>query len=220
MFEVIGAACARALLVLAVTASAAPGDSSIVYTFENERFNISRIEMRLEEGGAGQLVFTRKGLAKPIEREFRVSPEAMAELWASLERIGFLGSTEDYQSKGDHSNLGTVTLAATRDGKSRQTTFNYSSNREVWTLAATLRGVANREIFAFDLETALKYQPLETPALLDSLKKEVAGGRISDPGLLVPLLREIAEDFAVPLIARNRAGELAEKIEKNQARSR
>ena len=220
MLGVLGAACARALLVIVATAPVGIGDSSIVYTFENERFTISRIEMRLEEGGAGQLVFKRKGLDKPVERKFQVSPHALAEFWAALDRIGFLASAEDYQSKSDHSNLGTVTLAATRDGKTRQASFNYSSNRDVWTLAAELRGIANREIFVFDLETALKYQPLETPALLESLRKELAGGRIGDPGLLVPLLRQISEEFAVPLIARNRAGELAEKIEKEQRRSR
>ena len=131
-----------------------------------------------------------------------------------LDSVDFLGSTESYQSKSDHSNLGTITVAASRNGASREASFNFSSNREVWSVATTLRGIASREIYAFDLETAQRYQPLQVPALLDELKKEVSGDRISDASALLPLLRNIAEDYALPVIAQNRAKELADLIEK------
>lgn len=189
-------------------------DASIAYRFENEQFLISRIDMRLDGSGTGSLVFVRKGLARPVERKVRVGEGTMAEVWASLERLDFTRSGEAYESKGLHTNLGTITIAVARDGAAREVSFHYTTNREMVSVAATLRGIANREIHAFDLETALRFQPLETPALLEALKKDVAARRIADAAALVPLLRQIADDEALPLIARNRASELAEKIEK------
>lgn len=202
------------LFVAPMGAFAGSNESGIEYRFENEQFRVSKIEMEVGMDGTGRLVFVRKGLTKPVERTLRVSDDAMAHLWESLGRIEFLSSQEDYQSKQDHANLGLTTIQVCRDGKSREVSFNYTSNREMWTFATVLRGIANREIYAFDLETALRFQPLETPALLDAFKKDLAGGRVSDPVTILPLLRQISEDFALPLIARNRAGELVAEIEK------
>src|SRR6185369_16445767 len=127
--------------------------------------------------------------------------------------LDYLWSDATYQTKEDHSNLGTTTVGVSRSGEQREVTFNYTENRDMATIATTLRGVANREIFVFELETAMRFQPLDTPGLINALDQEIKLGRITDPGALAPLLREVADDASLPLIARNRAAELVGRIE-------
>jgi hypothetical protein len=156
---------------------------------------MSKLEMTLDARGEGKLVFTRKGVARPVERTVRIQSDAVADLSARLGRLGFVDSAEVYQSKVDHSNLGTVTIVASQGGKSREVRFNYTENREMDGLVSLLRGLANREVY-----------------------EDIARQRVADPLPLVPLLREMADDMTLPLIARNRANELANEIEKSKRR--
>ena len=195
--------CALSLLMAAQSAAPVPPSpsgeaASFTYRFENERFQVTRIDLTIGAGDEGRLVFSRKGLTRPVERSVRIAPAVRRQLDDLVARLDFFASGEDYQTPEDHSNLGKVTIAASRASAE---------------LASTLRGIANREMFAFDLETAIRFQPLETPRLIQALGDEIQLGRITDPGALAPLLQAIADDVSLPLIARNRAGALAGRIE-------
>jgi hypothetical protein len=191
----------------------APPPESIMYRFENELFTEPRFELIIDATGSGKLVFSRKGITRPIERPVSVRGEVMAELNAILDRLDFLRSTETYQTKDDHANLGTMTVAVSRGGLSREVQFNYTNNRDMEALVQLLRGLTTRERHAFDLETATQYSRLEIPTHLQTLKNDIALKRVTDPIALVPLLRQIADDPSLPLIAQNRARQLADEIE-------
>jgi hypothetical protein len=191
------------------------GDAfSIQYRFENEVFLIPRVEVTLDGLARGRVVFTRKSLNRPVERQIAASPRTAAEIATLLARLNFVDATEVYQSKSEHPNLGTVTLQVTQGGKTREARFNYTENKDAEALVAILRGLATREIFAFDLETAARYYPLDTPDLLKALKDEIARKRVTDASALVPLLRDLSGNIGVPLIARNKAEELAKSLER------
>jgi hypothetical protein len=188
----------------------------IAYRFENEIFVEPKIELTLDASGSGRLVFSRKGVARPIERDVRVREEVMAEINDLLDRLDFVRSTESYQTKEGHTNLGTKTVAVSKAGLKREVQFNYTSNRDMAELERVLKGLATREKYAFDLENSVQYEPLAIPQILQSLKGEISLKRVTDPAALVPLLRRIAEDPALPLIAQNRAADLANQIEKGK----
>jgi hypothetical protein len=219
MFQLASCIAAVALALAQGAAGAAPPEApasaSFTYRFENPRFQISRIELDVDASGAGRLVFTKQGLAKPVSRDVRVAEPVLRQLDELLGRLDFLRSDATYQTKDDHSNLGTTTVGVSRSGERREATFNYTENRDMAVVAATLRGVANREIFVFELETAMRFQPLDTPALINALDQDIKLGRITDPAALAPLLREVANDPSLPLIARNRAAELAGRVEES-----
>jgi hypothetical protein len=208
--------CVFALIAVLQTSDPVPPPreqvTSFTYRFEQERFIVSRIDLKIDTRGEGRLVFVRKGLTRPVERPVRITEGVARQLDELVSRLGFFASHEVYQTADDHSNLGSVTLAASRAGLTREVVFNFTENRDMATLASTLRGIANREMFAFDLETAVRFQPLETPHIISALDNEIELGRITDPLALAPLLREIADDVSLPLIARNRAGALAGRI--------
>ncbi|HYJ92753.1 MAG TPA: hypothetical protein VEV84_15690, partial [Pyrinomonadaceae bacterium] len=59
-------------------------------------------------------------------------------------------------------------------------------------------------------------QPLNAPSLMDELDSYLRRNEISDPKQLLPLLKELSNDERIPLIARNHASKLAEKIDKDK----
>ncbi len=195
-------------------ASAMP---NVEYHFQNERFLISKIDLELDPTGRGRLVFVRKGLTKPVSRDVSIAPEILVEIDRLFGRLGYLESNETYQTEKDHSNLGEVVIAVVRGEMRREAKFNYTANRDMASVQTMLRGIANREIYVFDIETAAQFQPLDTPRLLQTLGDEIDAGRLTGVDALLPLLRRLADDVSLPLIARNRAASLVAKVEKARA---
>lgn len=212
------------LLVLALTcasvsaqgtpAPAAGAADSTVYRFESDTFLLSRAELTIGPEGAATLEVKRKNIERPIARTVVIRDETRRLVDELLGRLDFVNASTVYQTKTDHANLGAVTIAATRGGKRREVHFNSTDDKDMELLAATLRGVVTRELYAFDLENAAKYFPLDTPGILSTLKEEIARKRVTDAAALVPLLRTLENDMSLPLIARNRASELANALER------
>ena len=207
---------AGASAALQAPASVSGTEFSIRYRFENDRFLIPRIELSIDGSGTGRLAWEKKDSPKPLSRDVRVSEQGLAELSNLLERLNFLHSSEEYQSAEDHGNLGSTAIRVSRGEMSREVVFNYTRNKDADALGRLLRGIANREMFVADLEVAVLHQPLETPAALATLAQEHARVRIGDAVALLPLLKTIADDMSLPLIARNRANDLAKAIERGR----
>lgn len=186
---------------------------AVVYRFHNDRFVVSSVDLEIGPDGKGRLTFVRKGLAKPVERDVVVADAVLRQIKASLEKLRFLDSTDTYQSSSDHSNLGQVTIEVRQGSAHRETEFNYTTNKDMAAMQDLLRGIATREMYAFDLETATQFQPLDTPKLLGALKDEIDRDRVTDPAALLPLLRSLTDEISLPLIARNRASQLVAEIE-------
>lgn len=215
--EYIAALLATLALQPAIRALAQDGASaaeSITYRFANDKFLVSRIELVISDG-SGQLIFERRGLAAPVSRNVRVGARASSEVDGLLARLDFLGSSEVYQTREDHSNLGTTTISVRKSSAEREVSFNYTANADMAQVASLLRGVANREIYRFDLETAARYQPLELPKLLEAFANELRLGRITDPTEIAPLIEELADDPTVPLIGRNQARRILDSFAKS-----
>jgi hypothetical protein len=186
------------------------------YKFENQRFHISLIEIELDQKGEGILKFKRGESDDVIDLKLKLQPETLARLRHLYASTRFLESDENYQDSKDHSNLGWVTLSA-RDGeRERQARFNYTPNQEVKELADIYRALATQQILLFDLETALQYQPLDVPRLLETMENDLKNGWLAEPAALLPALRDIAGNDSAPLIARNHARRLIASIDKGK----
>ena len=182
------------------------------YRFVNANFVISRIEMTIDGSGRGRLTWERRDVNRTQSRDVRVSDAGIAELRDVLARMDFVNSSEQYQTKEDHSNLGETAIRVDQGGSSREVVFNYTKHRDADALGRFLRGIANREMHVTEIEVAVQHQPLETPAAIATLAGEFKAGRLADTASLLPLLKSIVDDASLPVITRNRAGELAAKI--------
>jgi len=194
-------------------------DSSFGYKFENKRFDISLIEIDMRPDGTGELRFKKGESDDIIDRKLKLIGSATARIRSLLESTQFLTSTEDYQDKKDFSHLGWHSIWQREADRERRVRFNYTTNPRIKEIADIFSGIATQEIDLFGIETAMQYQPLDVPRLLDMLESDLKLDRIAEPeGLLKPL-DEMQRDPSLPLIARNHAKRMVDDIRKGKFKS-
>ncbi|HJQ68291.1 MAG TPA: hypothetical protein VKA70_04940 [Blastocatellia bacterium] len=200
-------------------AASAGAGASFGYRFENARFHIPLIEIDLAPDGTGELRFKRGESDEVIDLKLKLLPATIERIRTLYGVTGFLTSKEEYQSKKDFSNLGWVTLSAREGDLSREVRFNYSENRQIKELYDIFRAIATQQMHLFDLDTAEQYQPLDLPTQLGVLERDLELERIAEPEQMLAALNGINSNDALPLIARNHAKRIAEKIEKKKFKS-
>ena len=184
------------------------------YEFKQPQFNISHILIEHDAMGRGKITFQRKGEVDAIVEPVELSASALERVFNLWTELRFLDSNEDYQASKNFAHLGTYLLGMDDGRRKRTTEFNWSNNKDAWSLAQEYRRVADQAIFVFDVTVARENQPLNTPGLLNQLESLYTRKGLSDPKQLVPLLKELRTDEHIPLIARNHADRLLKKIEK------
>ena len=193
-------------------------DPTYFYEFAQPDFVVTKIVIQHDDAGAGTITFTKKLFGDTVTDPLTVSPEVMARINEAYAALNFLDSTESYQYEKDYSHLGVMTFKLKRGDKQRMTIFNYTTNKDAKILADEYRKLGNQFIWMFDITVARENQPLESPKLLDALDSQMRRNEMSDPSQLVPLLKSLTNDERIPLIARNHAGKLVERIEKERGK--
>ena len=164
--------------------------------------------------GRGKITFERRGEETAIVEPIELSISALGRVLGLWTQLHFLDSNENYQTPKSFAHLGTYKLHMD-DGQRRRTAeFNWSNNKEAWSLANEYRRVTEQAILIFNLKLAREMQPLNAPQLLNEMEMLLNSNGLSDPYQLVPLLTELKTDEHIPLIARNHADRILKKIEK------
>lgn len=192
--------------------SSVPEKPDFFYEFSQPNFVVKTIRIQHGVDGGGKITFTRKGYEEDITDPLQVSAAAMERIGAALVELDFLNSKENYQYEKDYSHLGNITFRLERNGKQRETTFNWTENKAAKMLADEYRKISNQYIWQFDIGVARQNQPLEAPKLMNALDSMLRRDEISDPKQMVPLLKKLSEDERIPLIARNHAKKMADRI--------
>lgn len=189
------------------------------YTFEKPEFIVSHVRIEHDENGVGRIYFRERGLEEEISRPVKLSElstENLAQYW---KKLGFLDSVEDYQSHRDYRHLGTMKLKMVLDGKEREAEFNWTENSDAAALTNEYKKIGYQYVWMFNLETAIRNQPLETPKLMKQVDYYLRRGEISDPMEIMPFLKKLGDDERLPLIARNHAKRLADAIEEKTGKN-
>jgi hypothetical protein len=194
-------------------------DVAFKYTFENPRFYIPWIQLELSPEGVGTVRFKRGESDDTLDRAVKLLPSTVARIGELVARTSFLTSDEDYQSKRDFAHLGWMTISVNQGGKQRTVRFNYTEKPDIGELAEIFRAIANQAIALFDIDLSIQHQPLDLPRMLESLENELRLERYAEPEQLIPMLRNIARDDTLPLIARNSATRLIANIQKGKFKS-
>ena len=191
-----------------------PGSALYSYEFTNPAFVVRRVQLSHDDAGRGTLTFERKSNDGEITEPFELSPEALRRVRAHWEALRFLDSQADYQSAKQFPHLGTYRLSMSGGGRERAASFNWSNDPDARGLADEYRRAAEQTILVFDIGVARANSPLDLPRLLEQFDRTEARGDLSDPTQLLPLLRDLSTDERVPLIARNRAAKVLQRVEK------
>lgn len=186
------------------------------YEFSKAEFAVSKISIEHDENGRGKITFQKKDFPEPITDPLQLSTATLARVKAIWSALGFLDSTEDYQAAKDFSHLGTMKFAMKRDDRAREAAFNWTDNKDAKLLADEYRKIGQQFVWMFEVNVARENQPLDAPRLLDALDSMIRRNEVSDAKQMIPFLKQLSEDERIPLIARNRATKLMEKIEKKK----
>lgn len=186
------------------------------YEFSQPAFTVSKILIEHDESGKGKISFQKSISDEVISDPIQISPVAMERIKAALTALDFMNSTESYQYEKDYSHLGNVTIKVIRDGRARETKFNWTTNAEAKILMDEYRKIGNQYIWLFDMNLSRVNQPLESPKLMDMIDGYIKRNEVSDPTQLIPFLKELGDDERIPLIARNHATRLIKQIEKDK----
>ena len=191
-----------------------PDATRYSYEFTKAEFLISHILIEHDALGRGKITFERRGEEPKIVEPIELSISALGRVLGLWTELRFLDSGENYQSPKSFAHLGTYRLRM-EDGKRQRTAeFNWSNNKDAWTLANEYRRVSDQAILIFNIKLAREMQPLNAPQLLNEMETLLIRDGLSDPYQLVPLLNELKIDEHIPLIARNHADRILKKIEK------
>lgn len=191
-----------------------PDPTRYSYDFAQPQFIIRHIVIEHDAQGRGKITFERKGEETPIVEPIELSVGALGRILGLWTELRFLDSDENYQSPKNFAHLGTYRLRMDDGRRQRTAEFNWSINKQAWSLANEYRRVSDQAILIFDLKLARELQPLNTPQLMKLMETLLTRDGLSDPMQLVPLLHELRTDEHIPLIARNHADRLLKKIEK------
>jgi hypothetical protein len=198
------------------TAAAADG-ARYAFEFAQPAFDVSRYVIEHDAAGRATISFQKKtdGLNQPpVVERFDISPAAAARILAAWEALKFLDSQADYQADKQFAHLGVMKLRMKGGGRERETTFNWTADEHAAALAREYKALAEQQLFVFDVGLARQYQPSEAIKVLKRLETLLRLKSISDPPQLLPLLRDLATDERIPLIARNHAERLVKQIAK------
>jgi hypothetical protein len=112
--------------------------------------------------------------------------------------------------------MGNVSITLDRGGRERTAKFNWTENRQAKLIFDEYRKLGNQYIWIFDINVARQNQPLEAPKIIGRLDSFLRRNEISDPPHIVPFLEKLSNDERIPLIGRNHALRLIQRIEKSK----
>ena len=185
-----------------------------IYEFAQPNFVVSHVVIEHDESGKGKVTFMKRGLEEPDSDPLTLTQVTMDKIKAALAALNFLESTESYQTVRDYSHMGNVTFTYRKDGRERTVKYNWTDNKDAKALMDEYRRISNQYVWQYDVAISRENQPLNAPSLMDELDSLLRRNEISDPPQMLPMLKELSNDERIPLIARNHAKRLVEKIEK------
>lgn len=193
---------------------ASPDAANYEYRFERPGFLTSKMHLEHDATGKGKITFLRDGNDEEITEKVTLPKAVIDKIDSVYATLKFLDSTENYQYEHDRSNMGNHTFTLKVNGRSRTTKFNWTTNGDAMALMNVYRGIGYEMVWKFEVELARDTQPLKTPSLMAELESYLSRREIADPPSMLPYLRNIANDERFPLMARNRATEMINQIEK------
>ena len=192
------------------------GKPAYVYEFTRPDFVVSYVLIEHDENGRGKISFKMRGLDDAESDPIELSSATLDRIKSTFTALNFLDSTENYQFQKDYSHLGNISITYRKGGRERTAKYNWTTNENAKILMDEYRKISNQYVWQFDMQIARENQPLNAPSLMDEFDSYLRRNEISDPKQMVPLLRELSGDERIPLIARNHATRLIERIEKEK----
>ncbi|HVM75428.1 MAG TPA: hypothetical protein VMT75_07275 [Candidatus Saccharimonadales bacterium] len=199
-------------LFLAAGALAAPAGSPL-FTYRRifKSSSPEFIEIKIYQDSETATYEIRQLDEDPGSTPFQIGQPLRAKIFELIAQLHyFKGLDLDIHRK--IANLGEKTFRWEQASDHGEVTFNYTVNPEATQLLQICEGLARQEELADLLQRRIKYDRLGVNDALLQLESDLSKGVFPEPSRLLPLLDQIAADYRMVEIARQRARSLAEKI--------
>ena len=199
-------------LFVAGTVSASPAGSPLLtYRRIFKSSTPEFIEIKIYQDSDNATYEIRQLDEDPGATPFQVGPALRAKIFELIARLHYFKAL-DLDVHRKIANLGEKTFRWEQGGIHNEVTFNYTVNPEAIQLLQICEGLARQEELADLLQRRIKYDRLGVNDALLQLETDFSKGVLPEPSRLLPLLDQIAADYRMVDIARQRARALAEKI--------
>ena len=154
----------------------------------------------------------RKLSDPPSSRPLQLSAATTQRVFALAHALNDFKSI-DLESHKNVANLGRKTFAYEEGGQKYRTEFNYSQRREAQDLTDLFEKIGSVEEHIKTLEYATKYDPLSLAQELLQIQIDLNNKALADPGLMAPVLQQIARNSHFLHLAHARAQDILQRIQ-------
>src|SRR3974390_3505021 len=199
-------------LIAAGSALAAPPPGG-VFTYRRVFKSSSPefIEIKINEGSDQSTYEIRQLDDDPGALPFEVSGALRSRIFELIAELSyFRGLDLDVHRK--IANLGEKTFRWDRDGQTNEVRFNYTVNTAATQLLQICEGLARQQELIELLQRRMKYDRLGVNDALLQLDTDISKGVLPEPQRVLPILDQIAGDYRLGEIDRQRPRALAERI--------
>jgi len=185
--------------------------TQFTYCRHNASGSFESLCIQLDPGGAGETRFKRED-GDDIRLGLTLTQSSKEQFLSVLSGTKYLENSKNYESKRKVADLGLKHLILESASGRREAEFNYSDMKEVNALVTFFEGLLTQEVLVFDLEWAVKFDPLGIPDRLDQIDRVMKSSRIMDTKNLTEVLDIIDRDEHIVNYARSHARELKAKL--------
>lgn len=200
--------------------AAEPAGGVIVFQFDRPGVAVTHFVMTIHENGsaryqaeqaavAAQNGASRGQAAAQIDRSFHVSQPTTARLFQEARALNFFGVT--CASKRHVANMGEKTLTYKGPDGKGSCAYNYSEDKTVQSMTATIQGIAYTLDEGRKLDYLHRYDRLGLDEEMNFLEQEAADGHAQELPTISSTLSSLVEDEAILERVRQKAKRLLEQ---------
>ncbi len=189
---------------------------TVTFRLQMASFNPSYYGVAVESTGQAAYVSEPQvtpdsGPGEPYIVKFTISDATRQRIFDLARKVNFFQGDFDYR-KGKIANTGAKTLSYADGMRCTQTAYNWSENADVQQLTAIFQDISNTMEFGRRLAFLHRFDKLGLDAELKSMEENAKARNLEELQAIAPVLRSIAEDYAVMHLARARAERLLAQI--------
>jgi hypothetical protein len=189
---------------------------SVTFTLDFPTSQPEHYSIRVQSDGSSHYessgrLFADSDESDSFDLDFGVSDETRQKIFDLATKANYFQKDVDSHRKGLAS-TGKKTLRYRDAQRSRESTYNYSSNPAVQALTVLMQGLSSTLEFGHRLQYDLHYQKLALEDELKRMEEQAHSGQLPEIAAIEPILNQIVADPTVVNVSRARAQRLMERV--------
>ena len=176
---------------------------------------------RIEISGDGKAKYKfKQDEGATIEVDFQLKFHAVGSLLEMFTQADFLNETKDFVSLRQVADTGTRTIRLESGLRIREIVFMHTEDKTLREIAVFFDQLSRQERSLFEMNLALKHDPLGVPKQLELLEQNLRRKKLIDPERFILVLKKILADSSLMNLARKQARRLLSEIDSQSSQAK